>query len=198
METISEDNIQSSIRFINNFDSKNAQDTYLQALIEKQEIHRKRPRSEVPKNRQFTFKYHIKIEGAKLKVCKKAFSSIHGISEKQVRRLCILLKINEQPIDHRGKSQGSRSNAISGDTLSKIREHIESFPVKCVHYYNKDASAYYLDEKLNVKTMHAFYKQKYPDHQVKYKFYLKYMQENFSLSFGRKQIDVCALCGELN
>ncbi|CAH1106461.1 unnamed protein product [Psylliodes chrysocephalus] len=125
MKTISEDNIQSSICFINNFDSKNVQDTYLQALIEKQEIHRKRPKSEVPKNRQFTFKYHIKIEGGKLEVCKKAFSSIHGISEKQVRRLCILLKTNEQPIDHRGKSQGSRSNAISGDTLSKIWEHTE-------------------------------------------------------------------------
>ena len=45
--------------------------------------------------------------------------------------------------------------------------------------------------------MHTLYKQKYPDHPVKYKFYLEYFQENFSLSFGRKQIDVCGLCEEL-
>lgn len=197
MELISEDVMQSTLRFVNKFDSKNAQDTYLQSLIEKKEIQRKRPRSEKPKKREFTFIYHIKTNGVKKKVCKKAFCSIHGISVKQVRRLCDLLKTNEQPIDHRGKSEGSRSNALSGEILTKVREHIESFPVKYVHYYNKDASSYYLDEKLNVKIMHTLYKQKYPDHQVKYKFYLKYFQENFSLSFGRKQIDVCALCEEL-
>ena len=39
-------------------------------------------------------------------------------------------------------------------------------------YYNKDASCYYVDEKLNVKIMHTLYEQKYPDHPVKYKFYL--------------------------
>jgi hypothetical protein len=137
------------------------------------------------------------IEGVRKKVCKKAFCSMHGISMKQVRRLCIFLKKNEQPIDHRGKSQGSRCNSLPGGTLTKVREHIESFPVKYVHYYNKDASSYYLDEKLNVKIMHTLYEQKYPDHPVKYKFYLKYFQENFSLSFGRKQIDVCGLCEEL-
>lgn len=197
MQDISEDVRQSIIHFVNNFDSKNAQDTYLQTLIEKREIQRKRPRSEGPKKREFTYIYHIKIKGVKNKVCKKAFCGIHGISEKQVRRLCDLLKTNKQPIDHRGKSEGSRTNAVAGDTLTKIREHIESFPVKCVHYYNKDTSSYYLDEKLNLKIMHTIYQQKYPDYPVKYKFYLKYFQENFSLSFGRKQIDVCALCEEL-
>ena len=45
--------------------------------------------------------------------------------------------------------------------------------------------------------MHTLYEQKYPDYSVKYKFYSKYFQENFSLSFGRKQIDVCGLCEEL-
>ena len=105
---------------------------------------------------------------------------------KQVRRLCVFLKRNEQPIDHRDKSEQSQSNALPGYILTKVQEHIESFPVKHVHYYNKDASSYYLDEKLNVKIMHTLYEQKYPDYPVKYKFYLKYFQENFSLSFGRK------------
>lgn len=166
MELISEDVMQSTIRFVNNFDSKNAQDKYMQTLIEKKELHRKRPRSAEPKKREFTFIYHIKIEGVRRKVCKIAFCSIHGISQKQVRRLCDLLKTNEQPIDQRGKSDGSRSNALSGDTLTKVREHIESFPVKCVHYYNNDTSSYYLDEKLNVKIMHTLYEQKYPDYPV--------------------------------
>ncbi|KAL3288705.1 hypothetical protein HHI36_003140 [Cryptolaemus montrouzieri] len=120
-----------------------------------------------------------------VKVCKKAFCSIHGISVKQVRRLCDSLKTNEQPIDKRGKSEGSRSNSLFADTLTKVREHIKPFP-EYVHYYNKDTSSYYLDEKLNVKIMHTLYKRKDRDHQ-----------ENFSLSFGKKQIDVYALCEEL-
>ena len=66
-------------------------------------------------------------------MCKKAFCSMHGISMKQVRRLPVFLKRNEQPIDHRGKSEGSQSNALPGDTLPKLQEHIESFPVKYVH-----------------------------------------------------------------
>ena len=186
MELISEDAMKSTIQFINKFDSKNALDTYLQSLIEKKDIQREHPRSEEPKKNEFTFIYHIKKNGVKKKVCKKAFCSMHGISMKQVRRLCVFLKRNEQPIDHRGNSEGSRSNALPGDTLTKVREHIESLSVIYVHYYNKDASSYYLDEKLNVKIMHTLYEQKYPDYPVKYKFYLKYFQENFSLSFGRK------------
>ena len=61
MELISEDAMKSTILFINKFDSKNALDTYLQSLIEKKDIQRKRPRSEEPKKKEFTFIYHIKI-----------------------------------------------------------------------------------------------------------------------------------------
>ena len=63
---------------------------------------------------------------------KKAFCSMQGTSMKQVRH--VFLKRNEKPIDHRGKSEGSRCNPLPGDTLTKVREHIESFPVKYVRY----------------------------------------------------------------
>ena len=89
MELISEDVMKSTTQFVNKFDSKNALDTYLQSLIEKKNIQRKLPRSEEPKKKEFTFIYHIKINGVYLnvinKVCKKAFCSMHGISMKQVR-----------------------------------------------------------------------------------------------------------------
>ena len=76
---------------------------------------------------------------------------------------------------------------MPGDALTKVREHIESFPFKYVHYYNKDTSSY-LDGKLNVKITYLLYEQKYPDHPVKYKFYLKYFQENFTIeSLGQRK-----------
>ena len=40
----------------------------------------------------------------------------------------------EQLTGHRGNSEGSRCNALPGDKLAKVQEHIESFPVTCVHY----------------------------------------------------------------
>ena len=73
MEHISEVAMKSTIQFINKFDSKNSLDTYLQSLIEKKDIQRKRPRSEEPEKKEFTFIYHIKINGVRKKVCKKVF-----------------------------------------------------------------------------------------------------------------------------
>lgn len=49
------------------------QHTYLQALIEKKEIQRKRPRSEEPKKREFTFIYYIKLDEVKKKCARKHF-----------------------------------------------------------------------------------------------------------------------------
>ena len=138
MEFISEDVMKSTKQLFNKFYSKDALDTYLHSLIEKKDTQRKRRRSEEPKKKEFTFIYHIKINNFRKKVYKKAFCSMHGISMKQVRRLCIFLKRNEQPLDHRDKSEGSWCNVLPGNTLTKVREHIELFPVKYVHYYNKD------------------------------------------------------------
>ena len=46
--------------------------------------------------------------------------------------------------------------------------------------------------------MHTLCEQKYPDHPVNYKFYLKCFRKNFSLLFGRKQTNVSELCEDLN
>ena len=101
MELISGDVMKSNTQFVNKFDSKNTLDTYLQSLNENKDIQRKCPRSEEPKKKEFTFIYHIRTNGVRKKVCKKAFCSMHRISMKQVRHLCVFLKRNEQPIDHK-------------------------------------------------------------------------------------------------
>jgi hypothetical protein len=45
--------------------------------------------------------------------------------------------------------------------------------------------------------MFDLYKEMYPDSKVSYKFYVKYLKDNFSLSFGQPQIDMCTTCEEL-
>nr|CAI5847853.1 unnamed protein product [Callosobruchus analis] len=46
--------------------------------------------------------------------------------------------------------------------------------------------------------MCLLFKSKYPDLDVKYHFYAKYFKDNFSLRFGRPQVDTCITCEELN
>ena len=84
---MSEDVMKSTTQFVNKFYRKNTLDTYLQSLIEKKDIYRKCPLKNLrKKNLPCYYLYHIKINGVRKKVCKKAFCSKHGISMKQVRR----------------------------------------------------------------------------------------------------------------
>lgn len=79
--------------------------------------------------------------------------------------------------------------------LTKIYDHILSFPRKQTHYSGKNIQ--YLDARLDVKTMFLLFNSKYPNLGVKYQFYAQYFKENFSLRFGRPQVDTCITCEEL-
>lgn len=98
------------------------------------------------------------------------------------------------PEDKRGKQ--FKKNVISAEVCSKIHEHISSFPTKITHYGTKNVS--YLDARLDVKKMHSLFKEKNPDVDVKYEFYLSYFNSNFPLRFGRPQVDTCIKCEELD
>lgn len=66
--------------------------------------------------------YFVKVDGKKLKVCKKAFAALHGVGKKRVERLCTLLSMNKSPHDMRGKTT---SNVKSEVLTSAIQEHIQ-------------------------------------------------------------------------
>lgn len=190
----SDDEKSEFIAHLNQFKSKDEQDIFLQQLIEKHAIKHRRPRSEQPRETAASFKYFLLYRGERKKVCKKAFISFYGITEGRVRRLTDLLIKGKPPQDKRGKNL--KKNTISAEVCSKIHEHISSFPTKITHYDTKDIS--YLDARLDVKKMHSLFKEKYPDCDVKYEFYLTYFQNNFSLRFGRPQVDTCIKCEELD
>lgn len=176
---------------------KNEQDTYLQGLIEVKPIQRHRIRSAEPKQqRKSNFSYFAMKQSNRISVCKQAFISLHGISHWQVQRLNTLLLAAKSPKDLRGQ-HNNRPRAICNEWTEKIKEHIESFPVKVSHYSSK--IIHYLDASLNVKKMHSLFVEKYPQLQdlVKYEFYLKYYNENYNLRFGRPQVDVCSECERL-
>lgn len=175
-------------------ETKDEQDIYLQGLIEKQPVARKRVRNVGGNNRAKSFYHFVSHNQQRVKVCLGAFLSLHAVTVKRVKRLKRLLESNTTPRDNRGKNV--KSNCLPECEIKRIREHIESFPVKETHYSNRDY--YYLNSTLNVKIMYELFMEKYPDSKIKYSYYIKYFNENFSLHFGRPQVDTCITCETLN
>lgn len=168
---------------------------YLQGLINVNTIQRRRPRvEEGNKSKAHSFKYLIYKGAAKLDVCLNAFCSVYAVSQSRLRRLKDLAILGKSPRDLRG--QNSSANKMSDDVQTAVRQHIASFPVKVSHYANKEIN--YLNSELNLKIMYNLFKGLYPDIKVSYPFYTRYFRENFSLRFGRPQVDVCTTCETLN
>lgn len=161
--------------------------------MEKTPVKKHRPRKEGAVLREYAFKYFIDVPSKKQVVCKKAFISIYGISEGRVRRLCNLQAQSLTPRDKRGKHP--KANTTPPEVLKKIHDHILSFPRKQTHYSGRNIQ--YLDARLDIKTMFLLFKSKYPNLNVKYQFYAQYFKDNFSLRFGRPQVDTCITCEEL-
>lgn len=180
-------------------ESKDLQDTYLQTLIEVEEIGRRRKKTQepLPFKRNVTYIYNIKADGVLKAVCKSCFLQVHGISRDRVGRLCHLLGQNlGTPTDKRGKNRSG--NAKSGAVCSRIHEHISKFEVKVTHYGGEEKK--YLDARLNIKIMHEMFVSENEDlkNKVNYNYYYMYYKENFGYSFGRPQVDVCSFCESLN
>lgn len=138
--------------------------------------------------------YYVLTPNKKEMVCKKAFTSVYGITENRVRRLTDLLQQSLTPHDKRG--QHEKANTTPPEVLKAIHDHILDFPRKRTHYSGKEIE--YLDARLDVKTMHALFKKRYPNYKVTYAFYANYYKTTFSLRFGRPQIDTCIVCEELS
>lgn len=159
----------------------------------KQRRRRKSLNESTKPDRGTVYVYEISTASGKYQVCKKAFVSIHGVTNERVRRLTTLLSQGKAPIDKRGLN--TSGNAIPGLVIDTIKEHINSFPTKLSHYSNNEY--YYLSEKLNLIIMHNLFKEKHPNLNVKYNFYRKIFLESFSLKFGHPQVDTCGTCEEL-
>lgn len=183
--------------------SKNEQDIFLQKCIVQVPVARRtKKKSKEPspneykgnKTRTFTYLYFVTTQRAgQFQVCKTAFQSLFAVSPDRLRRLCNLIKEGKLPVDQRGKHDSRR--AIPGPTCQQIVDHINSFPIKTSHYSSKEIQ--YLSAELDVKKMFNLFKEKYPETNVKYEFYLKIFNERFSLRFGRPQIDTCCTCESL-
>ncbi|KAJ8889953.1 hypothetical protein PR048_009458 [Dryococelus australis] len=96
------------------------------------------------------------MDGRDVKVCQKAFLSLHCISKDRLARLQnSLIMEGLFPKDKCGK-QDNRLNKTSAPVVSLIEYHIKSYPPGKSHYSLRDnPDRRYLPEDTTIKYMHA-------------------------------------------
>lgn len=193
-QSISEDEQEDILVRLHNLKSKDEQDIFIQSLIDVHDVQRRRPRKgDASRIVDKVFKYHVIVGNNKQEVCYKAFLSLLAVTDKRVKRLRKLSMLGQSPCDKRGKHPSA--NTLPPETILHMREHIESYPVRESHYCGKVHK--YLDARLNAKLMHKMFLEKHPAVKCSYQTFHAFINANYSLSFGRPQIDACCMCEEL-
>jgi hypothetical protein len=192
--SISKDNQLDILTNFLNIPTKNQQDLFLQGLIECCDVKRHRNRKNSNSERNKSFIYHVMVGDVRKKICRQAFFSLYAVTNERVKRIRRLLCEGKIPDDKRGKQ--SSINAVSGEQILLVHNHISSFPVKQSHYSGRNI--HYLDSELTVKRMYDLFKISHPKSVIKYEYYNKIFKENFNLTFGRPQVDTCCECEQLS
>lgn len=130
-------------------------------------------------------------------VCRSAFLAIHGLKKGKVEFLVKSLKCNAAaPIDKRGH-HFNRPHKISEDILSKVRDHISSFPSRNSHYGLKDSGKQYLEAELCVTKMYKLFQLKHPELKLSCEIYRQLFKKEYNISFGYPRTDTCSTCDEI-
>ena len=129
------------------------------------------------KRKAFTGKYFVKTRAGRVKICRKAFQSIHGISAKRVQYLNKKMGEHGTPIpDKRGKTSGMHRR-LNPDSVAAVHRHIQSLPVRRSHYSRaKSENRQYLPSKYTVSELHRMYLDHMEEFEpdvptVKFKYY---------------------------
>ena len=193
-----------------NMNSKNDQDSYLSGLITVMPVQRRRSRvsfadsdgAEENRNQPgpqniASFKYKIRLPGKEVDVCVKAFRSIFGVTEMQIRRIRNSLAMTGYaPKDGRGKHT-NRPRKNKPSDIEEVMAHISSFKGRQSHYTRRlDQKKVYLPSELNVKKMYRAFRELHPTSKVSYFVYYDIFRTRFNISFSYPRCDTCTFCDE--
>lgn len=88
--------------------------------------------------------YYVKCNSVSIRVCKKAFLAIHGVSNDRVSRSVI----------EKGTHESYKRGKFKSANIRYVKSHIESIPAEVSHYCRKDnPNRRYLSADLNIRKM---------------------------------------------
>lgn len=179
----------------------NEQGSYLLGLVDILPIARRRHGTyEEAENsrRQATISYRLPDgEGDFIKVCKKTFLNIFGVSPQKITN--IVRKKKSGDIVFKDNRGGPFKFKFTDSDRKLVKAHIDSFPREEGHYCRSKSEKEYLSSDLNMSRLFASFKDKHPNSIVSQKFYRKvFLKDCPKLSFRRPRVDTCKKCDYLH
>jgi hypothetical protein len=151
------------------------------------------------RHREITVMYMINVEQQSRRICKKAFMSLHCISQSKVDH--IINQVKDGLVTARQSLRGkhsTRPNKLSESRRKLVHEHINMFPAQPSHYSrHHNPNRLYLDATLSINSMYIDYVSwsQAKDHiPVSSFMYRQIFCEDFNLGFGSPRSDVCSRC----
>ncbi|KAL4704604.1 hypothetical protein ACJJTC_002038 [Scirpophaga incertulas] len=147
-----------------------------------------------PKPRTMNHKYHLKVNGELIEVCKVCFVKTFAISNKCIE---VIIKKQSKRVsglispDKRGSFEPS--NKIGDDIVQTIKNHINSYPLYESHYSRSHTNRRYLPSGLSLVLMYQMYKEKVTSNPVSYTFFGNVFR-TMGLSFKKPSLDTCNMC----
>ncbi len=139
-------------------------------------------------------------QGSLVRVCKKTFMDIFGITTQKIATLVMKKKSGVTTfVDERGGKRGDSKYSVTERKL--VREHINSFPQEVSHYCRTQngTEKKYLSPDLNIYKLYRAFKLKYPDTTISHRYYYRVFKKDFpNLSFKQPRMDTCKTCDLLN
>lgn len=149
--------------------------------------------------RQYTINFFLPTSGGKTQICKTMFINTLGIRKGVVD--IAMQNRREENIsapDQRGKGP---KKATPPETLQRVRNHIERFPVMASHYCREKTQRKYLASDLNITIMYTMYKKDCTKKDLLFvssSIYRKIFCEEYNLGFYRPRKDQCRICMNYN
>jgi hypothetical protein len=154
------------------------------------------------RHRELAVVYTVNVEQQSIRTCKRAFMSLHCISQSKVDHIICQLKTGLQTARQslRGK-HNTRPNKLSDARRDLVHEHINMFPAQSSHYSrHHNPNRLYLDATLSINSMYTDYVSwiQAKDHiPVSAFMYRTIFCEDFNFGFGSPRSDTCSRCETL-
>lgn len=178
------------IREFNKIGNYNEQNIYLSSLITVCPVKRRRPRNDEDHARanSASYAYRVRVLNSEVaqdvRVCFKAFISLHGITPRRIQFIQnALVSTDQPPVDMRGK-HANRPHKLADDIVDSIKDFINSLIYCNSHYSIEDSEQIYLPEEFNIAKLHRMYTAQNTEHKVSYESFRGVIQRDFNISFG--------------
>lgn len=180
-------------QFYSHVDKVN-QDIYLCKYMSVMPARRRRQNKEM-RQRDATVSYMLKSNKKIVRVCKKFFSAVFGVTQ---HRLVTVAKVLEEGGVPREKRGGDRLSQKTVSKKEKVRQFIGNLRGKESHYNRKKSKRIYLSAALSMAKLQKIYNRKCdPEDRVSYDMFRNIFLNDFNIGFSSPASDVCSKCTRL-